>query len=669
MDWATNPVSRRLQRQPSALLWLSATTALAALPHLLRVPIWIALFFVLLLFWRLSHPIRESNTHILVSLIGKSALAIIILGGVFASYGTLMGRDAGVALLILLSAMKLLEIRSERDYYITIYIGMLLILTNFLYTQTLPTAFYTVITLLVFLATLAGFNDRNHRLTVERRLRLAGGLLLQALPLVLILFLFFPRASGPLWGLPEDARGGVSGLDDEMTPGSLSRLSLSDEVAFRVEFDGAIPDRDKLYWRGPVLWYTDGFKWVPDRMRDPAVRMDVSGDPVSYTVILEPTRKKWLFALEMPAGKPDDTFFTHDVQIRRRDEIQKRIRYEMDSHLDYRLVSDSKENLERALQLPRNYHDQAIELGQRWREEADSDDDVVQQALLFFREQEFHYTLTPPRLVNDPVDEFLFQTRRGFCEHYTAAFIVLMRAAGIPARAVMGYQGGRVNPMGDYLIVRQRDAHAWAEVWLGEDRGWVRADPTAAVSPARVDTGIDEALPESVVDVPLVLRNNSLAREVWRQLGNTWDAINNRWNQWVLGYDRTRQSRFLDNIGLKNADYGDLILILTAAVVLFFIIMAFRLFRGSRRETDAAKYWYRKFQQRLARCGIRLSPYEGPRDYAARARNRRSDLAGDINHITDTYVEIRYGGKADSLERLKRRVKDFRPGKPAANNK
>lgn len=657
------PVSRLLQRQPSALLWLSATTTLAALPHLLRVPIWIALFFVLLLFWRLSHPVRESNTHILVSLIGKSALAIIILGGVFASYGTLMGRDAGVALLILLSVMKLLEIRSERDYYITIYIGMLLILTNFLYTQTLPTAFYTVITLLVFLATLAGFNDRNHRLTVERRLRLAGGLLLQALPLVLILFLFFPRASGPLWGLPEDARGGVSGLDDEMTPGSLSRLSLSDEVAFRVEFDGAIPDRDKLYWRGPVLWYTDGFKWVPDRMRDPSVRMDVAGDPVSYTVILEPTRKKWLFALEMPAGKPDDTFFTHDVQIRRRDEIQKRIRYEMDSHLDYRLISDSEENLERALQLPRNYHDQAIELGRRWREEAGTDNDVVQKALTYFREQEFHYTLTPQQLINDPVDEFLFQTRQGFCEHYTAAFIVLMRAAGIPARAVMGYQGGRVNPMGDYLIVRQRDAHAWAEVWLGDERGWVRVDPTAAVSPTRVDTGIDEALPESVVDVPLVLRNNSLAREVWRQLGNTWDAINNRWNQWVLGYDRTRQSRFLDNIGLKNADYGDLILILTAAVVLFFIIMAFRLFRISRREIDAAKHWYRKFQQRLARCGIRPGSYEGPRDYAARAARHRHDLAEDIQSITDNYVAVRYAGKQDSLERLKRLVKQFRPAK------
>lgn len=658
---ANNPLGHRLRRQPPELLWLSATTTLAALPHLLRVPVWIAVFFGLLMFWRLYHPPRKRNTYLLVSLLGKSVLAVVILGGVFASYGTLMGRDAGVSLLILLSAMKLLEIRTERDYYISVYIGMLLILTNFLYTQTLPTAVYTVITLLVFLATLAGFNDRNHRLTVERRLRLAGGLLLQALPLVLILFLFFPRASGPLWGLPEDARGGVSGLDDEMTPGSLSRLSLSDEVAFRVEFEGAIPERDKLYWRGPVLWYTDGFKWVPDRMREPAAEMTVSGDSVSYSVTLEPTQNKWLFALEMPAGKPEDTFFTHDIQIRRRNEVEKRMRYEMDSHTDYRLVSDNEETLERALQLPRNYHERAVELGQRWREQAGGNEEIVQMAMDYFREREFYYTLTPPRLTDDPVDEFLFETRRGFCEHYTAAFTVLMRAAGIPTRVVMGYQGGRVNPMGDYLVVRQRDAHAWAEVWLDRERGWVRADPTAAVSPARVDTGIDEALPESVVDIPLILRNNSLSREIWRQVGDAWDAINNRWNQWVLGYDRTRQSRFLDNIGLKNADYGDLILILTAAVVLFFIIMAFRLFRVSRHESDAAKHWYRKFQRRLSRCGIHPGSFEGPRDYAARAAGQRSDLAPDITAITDTYVAVRYGGQTEALEQLKQRIKQFRP--------
>ena len=656
MDWTTN-LKLRLRDLPPELRWLVAAVFLSALPHFLHLPVWISVLFCVLILWRLIQPLPAARRFLLL----RTLVAVTMLGGIFITYGTLTGRDAGVALLILLSAMKLMELRGERDYYVTVFIALLLVLTRFLYSQSIAAAAYTALTVVVIIATLVSFNDKNRRLAAVPRLALAGRLILQALPLVLILFLFFPRAAGPLWGLPRDARAGISSLDDEMTPGALSRLSRSDAVAFRVEFRGGIPARSKLYWRGPVLWFTDGFKWVPATTRLGDVQVLAMGEPVRYTVTLEPTGQHWLFALDMPAEEPPRAHVTHDMQLRTVRRVEERRRYDMTSYLDYRLGGGDAADLRRALQLPPGRHPRAVALARSWRREGLDDAAIVRRALAYFHDQDFYYTLTPPPTPNDTVDEFLFHTRRGFCEHYAAAFTVLMRAAGIPTRVVLGYQGGKVNPIGGYLIVRQRDAHAWTEVWLGNDRGWVREDPTAAVSPARVDTGIDSALPDSLTDIPLGLQANSLFRRTWERMRNAWDAINNRWNQWVLGYNRERQYTFFRHIGLGQVEYRQLLLGLTFAILAFVGMLALNLLRQSGTGGDEARRCYERFRQRLARCGIPTRIWEGPRDYATRAGQRRRDLAADIERITDVYVAVRYAGEAELLNELKDRVKRFRP--------
>jgi transglutaminase-like putative cysteine protease len=660
MDWTTT-LKLRLRDMPLELRWLVVAVFLSALPHFMQLPVWISVLFCLIILWRLTQPLPAARGRAPALQLLRTLVALTMLVGILITYGTLTGRDAGVALLILLSAMKLMELRGQRDYYIAVFIALLLVLTRFLYSQNIMTAAYTALTVVVITAALVSFNDRNRRLSTGPRLVLAGRLLLQGLPLVLILFLFFPRAPGPLWGLPKDARSGIISLDDEMTPGTLSRLSRSNAVAFRVEFQGAIPARNRLYWRGPVLWFTDGFKWMPATAQPGGIQVVAVGEPVRYTVTLEPTGQHWLFALDMPAEEPPRAHVTRDMQLRTVRRIEDRRRYAMTSYPDYRLRDSDAADLRRALQLPPGRHPQALALARSWRREGLDDAAIVRRALAYFHNQDFYYTLTPPPTLKDPVDEFLFRTRRGFCEHYAAAFTVLMRAAGIPARVVLGYQGGKVNPIGGYLIVRQRDAHAWTEVWLGSDRGWVREDPTAAIPPSRVETGIEGALPDSLVDIPLGLQSNTLFRRAWERMSNVWDAINNRWNQWVLGYNRDRQYAFLRHIGLGQVANRQLLLGLTCMIIAFLGVLALNMLRRTGTGGDEARRCYDRFLRRLARCGIPARTGEGPRDYAVRAGQRRRDLAADINRITDAYVAVRYAGEAGLLDQLKDRVKRFRP--------
>jgi len=662
----TSPIHKKIAPAvPPAMLWLTAGVGLSALPHALHIPIWTFVSFLVLLLLRLFVRPKGGALRFVYTNLFRFVLTAVIFIAVFAGFGTLTGRDAGVTLLVLLAGMKLLEIKTIRDYYITAYIALLLVLTNFFYSQSIFTAVYMGFTLLVVIATLISLNDDGNSLLVQRRLQTAGTLFLHAIPLMLILFIFFPRASGPLWGLPKDAQAGITGIDDEMSPGSISRLVLSDEVAFRVEFHSEIPARSQLYWRGPVLWYTDGYKWVPDKPRQANAGIRPVTDPVSYTVTLEPTDKNWLYALEFPLEAADRSYLSHDMQMRTRRPVTTRRQYQASSYLETVLAREDPATLENALQLPGDYHPETVALARSWRDSGLGDRQIIDRALRYFNEQDFYYTLSPPALQNDTIDEFLFRTRRGFCEHYAAAFVILMRAAGIPARVVTGYQGGFVNPVGNYLIVYQRDAHAWTEVWLGEENGWARVDPTSAVSPARVTDGIEGALPDSVARIPLGLYNNSLAREVWQQLRNTFDAINNRWNQWVLGYDKQRQLRLLSRFGLGDISTRELALALALLAGACFAIVAWGLLRQRRQPGDKARFWYNKFRARLARCGIRIYEHEGPADLADRAARLRRDLAGPVREITGRYIDVRYANHPEKLELLKAKIRAFRPGKRA----
>ncbi len=636
--------------------------ALALLPHLSHLPLLVILFFILFAAWRWMAARQDWP---LPGMPARTLLTILALSAVFIGFGTVFGRDAGAALLVVMLGLKLLEVRRHRDAVIVLFLAYFLTVTMVLFSQELVTIAILAVALVLITAALIELNHPSRPAEASYRplIRRSGVLLAQSLPLMLIMFLLFPRLPGPLWNLPADAYGGMTGLSDSMSPGSISTLGQSDGVAFRVSFDDTIPPRELLYWRGPVFWHTDGRTWSPDARQGGPLLLEQpaiipSGAPLRYTVTLEPHDRRWLFALEMPFLAPDDSRHTADLMLLSNQPVQQLTRYSVGSYMNYRANRMTAEERARALQLPA-VNPRAQALGVAWRQQAIRDTAIVARALEYFRDEPFHYTLTPPLLPGrDPVDDFLFGSRSGFCEHYAAAFTVLMRAAGIPARIVTGYQGGELNPIGDYLIVRQRDAHAWAEVWL-DGSGWVRIDPTAAVAPHRIENGSTE----SFLSEPSTMRNTlerGLLGVMWRQSRLGWDTINNRWNQWVLGYGSESQLALLSRFGLRSW-LGMTFAMVGALAALLLAISIILLLR--RPPDDPVRRLYERFCAKLARRGIRRVPSEGPAQFAARARNHRPDLAGTIDSISRRYIAIRYGGigTPQQLRRLQREIASFKP--------
>ncbi|MGH8120418.1 MAG: transglutaminase TgpA family protein [Gammaproteobacteria bacterium] len=643
-----------------ALSWLCGGMALAILPHLRHTPFWIVALAAAMILWRLGGEFRHwSLPDPRFPRLRRVLVLVAVAGfaGVFSHYHTLVGREAGTSMLVLLAGLKILETHGNRDFYISTFLAFFVIVTNFFYIQTIGTAVYMTMTVLILTTALITCNDRGRSRKPAERVRYACGLLVQSAPVMLVLFLLFPRISGPLWGLPKDAYAGHTGISDSMEPGSISQLAQSGEVAFRVQFDGPLPERAKLYWRGPVLWHNDGRKWTRSKSTytGPSL-VKVSGAPIHYAVTLEPTNQHWLFALEMPEQPPAQGQFFHDFQLQSRQAVQQRTRYELSSFLDYYLGAGDPGELRRALQLPRGAHPQAVSLAQTWHAAGNDPESVVRNALGMFNREKFYYTLSPPLLAGDNVDEFLFGTRQGFCEHYAGAFVVLMRAARIPARVVTGYQGGVFNPVGNYLIVHQRDAHAWAEVWM-DKYGWVRVDPTAAVAPERILEGTGGA---PLAGVP-VFGRNLFTRDIVQNLSLLWDAVNNQWNQWVISYGPKKQTQFLEQIGLRQIGFGKLSLILAVAVCILLAAVMIWLVQGHAVTCDPARVLYDRFCRKVARLGTERRLDEGPLDFARRAGRKHRKLCGEMNEITRLYILARYASQNEQMAALRQHVRKFKP--------
>ncbi len=644
------------------LNWLIAGLLLVIAPHALRMPLWVSGVFLLLLCWRLLADQRHwplpARGHRRLQAV-KHGLAIGIFVGIYLSFRGHIGRDAGLALLIVLMGLKLLELKTPRDYYVVVFLGYFLAITNFFFSQGMATALLMLLVVMVMTASLISINDREERLGSISRLRLSARIILQSLPMMLLAFLLFPRIQGPLWGLPADAYGNLSGLSETMSPGDISRLSLSDAVAFRVRFDGKLPGKRERYWRGPVFWHSDGRSWSSgEGGKLPPAPLFVYGQPYTYTVTLEPHNKRWLFALEMPGSAQAPARLSGDFQLLADRPVHTRMRYRLQSFTRFRSSKISARARQLALQLPDGFHPRSISMARDWRRRLRDPERIIRQAMDYFRQQAFYYTLTPPPLAGDSVDEFLFGTRRGFCEHYAAAFTILMRAAGIPARVVTGYQGGEYNPLGEYLLVRQRDAHAWSEVWL-EDRGWVRMDPTAAVSPARIEQG-SQSLAGKPAAMPLGLDRNATLQRIWRDLGDLVDAVNNGWNQWILGYGPQRQRELLQRLGMRSPDWRAMALWLLAGTTLTLVSLAAWLLLQRRPRQDGARRLYDRFCRKLARQGLQRRPSEGPLAFARRATSLRQGDAEGIKQVTELYIASRYAGRED-LALLARAVRRFRP--------
>ena len=647
----------------AARLWLVIPLVLVLAPHAIRLPVWLSLAWLSCAGLSLWSAARRRPP---VGRALKMLLTLAGVAGVLLQFGTVIGPAGGVALLAFLSGAKLLELEKERDWHGLLFVGVFLLVAHFLDGQSMATAAYMVVAALALTGGFIAGQSATTDLTAPRRLLAPAAVMLaQALPLAILLFLLFPRLHGPLWGLPQQTAA-KSGLSDRMSPGDISQLILSDELAFRAEFPGLAPAArlagSQLYWRGPVLWDFDGRAWSGARAAPPGPPLAEARDkPVRYVLTLEPHRQRWLFLLGLPEDLPDlPASLGSDLQWLARDPVNQRLRYEAGAHLDYVLEPELGDAARaRALDLPTGGNPRARELARAWRADAASETAVVERALAHFRRENFFYTLAPPALGEEAVDEFLFATRRGFCEHYAGAFTFLMRAAGVPARVVTGYQGGEYNPMGNYWIVRGRDAHAWAEVWL-PGRGWVRVDPTAAVAPSRVERGIDAALPAAERTGRLIHLEGAWLRPL--RLG--WDLLNNQWNQWVLGYNQERQRQLLSRLSPALSTLKGMVAVLAVAASLAVLAVAAMLFRRPRAAVDRAARAYARFCSRLAPLGLERGAAEGAEDFSRRAARARPDLADPIQAITRLYVGARYGPKG-GVEALESAVRGFRPSRRA----
>jgi transglutaminase-like putative cysteine protease len=408
------------------------------------------------------------------------------------------------------------------------------------------------------------------------------------------------------------------------------------------------------------MWDFDGYTWTAPRVPYPTPRpFDALDNEVAYSETVEPHGKRWLFALDLPLRTPARASMTSDFQILFQSPLTNRLRYDMLSTLRYRDRSElPRYEMQRALRLPGDGNPRARAMAADMRKRTVDDRAYINMVLAMFRNDNFSYTTTPPLLRADPVDEFLLSTRAGYCEHYASAFTFLMRAGGVPARVVTGYQGGEFNTFSNYMIVRQADAHAWSEVWL-KDSGWTRVDPTAAVSPARVQTGVAAAVPQNE-QLPLMLRGE------YRWLHGarlTWDLLANSWNQLVLGYTMDNQRQLMQRIGISDATWQTLVIVMmltTGVVTLALALLLLLSFRRSRPDPVIAAY--ARFCRRLANRGVTRHPSEGPDAFCKRAAAIRPEIAAAIGSISRLYVHLRYGREAgsDEITELKRAVAVFR---------
>lgn len=603
---------------------------------------------------------------------GRWVLGLATVAGllnVIDAYRGVAGQSPGTALLLTMMALKLLEVRALRDLRVLLLLFGFLLVVQFLFNES---ALLTLFMTLLLFGNLALLYDVTNGTALkapwprlQRAGRVAGIITLQALPLAVVLFLFFPRLSGPLWNLGLENEFAITGLQDWLEPGSVRDLVVSGEDALRVRFDQPLDiPADGLYWRGIVVWHTNGRRWTParpDEFADAETRVEPIGDDIGYSVALEATDQRWLIGLDMPTQVPNDARLTHDFQVVAARAVEDLRFYRMRSALNYRTEGLSLFEEAAATALPGNITPRMRALVADWLADGATPEQVVQRALNHFNQQEFYYTLLPPDLGPNPMDAFLFDARSGFCEHYAGSFALLMRVADIPTRIVLGYLGGEYNPLsGDYLI-RQSDAHAWNEVWL-EGRGWVRVDPTAYVNPARVDA--DSRLRAMGAGAPVRFRidDQGVIGGLFYQAHLLADALNSGWRQWVVGFSRNKQQRLLDALGLGHLREYGLVLLMTIAAAA--VMLAWSLALNQRtRMRDPVALAYLRFLRKLTPLGLRRRSGEGPVDHRDRIVEQRPDLQPSIDDIVGRYLRLRYAGIGGNAERdqLRRRVQAFKP--------
>lgn len=624
----------------------SGALALALAPHVTHLPLWVSAAFAGVALWRL---LAEQRGWALPPRSVRVTAALAATIAVFAGYRTLNGLDAGTALLSVMACLKLLETRAPRDHAVLVFVGYLLCLATLLYEQSFARLGYVLAAAWLLTAALARVHRPVEANTAVRPFRLAARLLALGLPLAVVLFLFMPRLEGRLWALPTGAPRHATGMSDEMSPGDVAELGLSDDPAFRAWFGGPPPPAEQRYWRMLVLEDFDGRRWKRGATgADLAAPEIVPGGALyDYRIVLEPTGREWLAGLDTVVEWPAEqiarsratTLVRVDPRLAERLPVTAPFGYALRSAVEAAVMPAAlpPDLVRRDLRLPEGRAPRARALAVKLRAQSRDEREFIGRVLERFRREAFEYTLEPPALGAEPVDEFLFGTRAGFCEHYASAFAVLMRAAGIPARVVAGYQGGELNAYGGYLLVRQSSAHAWNEVWLAGS-GWVRVDPTAAVAPERIRRG---GLPPGLATG---VGERLFGEIAW--LGRAramWDAARTAWTDAVVNFDPDRQQRLLDKIGLGRRSWQGLAIALAAGFALAALALAAWLaFELRPKGGDPLAAGWRTVCERLGAAGVPRAPAEGPLDYSRRVGAALPALAPSMAALGEAYVTARY---------------------------
>jgi transglutaminase-like putative cysteine protease len=629
--------SSRLRLLKPPLLWTTAALFGGILLHIDRVPFWVSAAALLCVAWRLAAEIRAIA---LPGNFAKIAVAIMLILAILARFHTINGLSAGTAMLVVMGAIKLLETHTQRDRYVVIGATMFLLLAACLDRQGLTRAPLYLLEAWLCCTALATVAQQGSALSTRAAATLAGRSLLLAIPLALMLFLFFPRMVGGFWVLPQ-SDSAVTGLGDTMTPGGISNLSESDDPAFRVRFLGATPPPEERYWRGPVLHEFDGFTWSRGSGYYVQPKLEYHGTAYKYRVTLEPSSQRYWFGLDTVSDHPERrALLTFDYQLIAVEPVTRPTTYEATSYTRTSTIGPVATLVRRVdTRLPANRNNRSVALAKEMRAGVASDAAFVSAVLQLFRGGGFEYTLSPPLLGQDSVDDFLFDTKRGFCGHYASAFVSMMRAVGIPSRVVTGYQGGEWNPIREYFVVRQSDAHAWAEVWL-EGRGWTRVDPTAVVAPERLHRGVFDLLPNS-----LSAPSRALREIPWlSDLRQRWDAMNDWWNERVVRFDFSTQVDLLRWLGIEDPDWRALGWLFAIGLVGWLGFVAWHVGRALRiTPKDRLARAYTKLCAKLARAGAPREPHEGPLAYAETVASKRPDLAARVRSLLSKYAELRFG--------------------------
>ena len=639
-----------------SLIFLLCSIGLITLPHAWHISWPLFSFFAIILVWRFlavwrRHWLPNRGLLFLLTLL---AIALLIV-----QHRGLFGRDAGTALIVVALGLKLFEIRSRREIYLVVYLSFIVAASQFLYEQSIFMAGYIFLVCSALLLTL--IFETTHQIPSRVAVKAAMAITLQALPLAIVIFMLFPRVEAPRWMWLQDNNKALSGLSNTLEPGSISDLSLSDELVFRVHFQGDLPPPSLRYWRGPVYTKTDGVRWfVADKNNQLPRKPEFSGASYSYTLLMEPQQQDWVFALEMveqfDASLKQDALF----QLRTNKRYSERAEYQLTSRTHYKSAVIGPVDYQDNLQLPVAPSAKQLQLIKALHGFEVQPEQFIQNLLNHFRQEKFYYTLTPPLMPDNPIDTFLFQTRSGFCSHYATAFVYLLRIAKIPARVVGGYQGGEFNKVGEFLEVRQADAHAWAEVWL-ENQGWVRFDPTAAIAPERIERGVNVDLQIATGAVNFGgLAGDSVALDWLKRGRQLWQSVDYSWQRWVINYNGANQAQFLQSLGIE--DLTALLKWLIGSVLVVMLPLAWWLLRQKTKVSDKAVKYYRIFCAKLAKKGTEIHLGEGARAFSERAKTQYPDLADQIEHITALFIRLRYQANAQpsDLDSLRKQVRKLR---------